>query len=141
MAGTHRILVVEQDLLAALTIKHMLMGGGLRDWPDLIIECRTSLRGARDAVDHADFAAILLDPELPDSHAHHTVASLHQHSPETPIVAIGVDGEGVEEACILAGAATFIPKGQCTTNLLMETLQEVAGHGLAAGFKAAGQPA
>lgn len=139
MAAPSRILVVEQDLLAALTIRHMLQGGHV-DHAAITVDCRTSMDRAFDALQHATYSCILVDPELPDSHAQHTVASLHQYAPDIPIIVIAPDPQ-LKQPCLDNGASAFLPRDECTTAILHDCMQNVVGTMHSAGFKAEGQPA
>ncbi len=119
-AESPRILVVEGDLLAAVTMQQMMdvaFGGRAA------IDACHSLRDACMMLASRNPAALLVDPELPDSHAQHTIATLHEHTPEAAIIAIVNDGDdGLARRCLQAGARRCFQKKEATPMTLHDAV-------------------
>lgn len=123
---TKKILIVEDHPLFAeameLVISHAL--------PDVVITSASSLADAKQALDSAsEFALILLDLWLPDTHGFDGLIELRRWCPKVPIVIVSAfaDAKVVEKAFV-CGAAGFIPKASAKKELVGAVRQLLAGN-------------
>ncbi|WP_343868385.1 diguanylate cyclase domain-containing protein [Caenispirillum bisanense] len=81
------------------------------------------LADACELVKQEEFAAVLLDLSLPDSHGLDTVNGLRRSGPDIPIVILsGLDNEEVALAALQSGAQDYLVKGRADGMLLKRSI-------------------
>lgn len=130
-AGT--ILVVEDDPSLRSMLSTSLEVDGYTT-----IEARGGrLEDALRLLEERQFDAVLLDLSLPDSDGLETVASVHEHAPDVPIVVVtGVWEENLGVDALRAGAQDYLVKGEIDVKALVRALRyAVERHRLQAAFQ------
>ena len=76
------------------------------------------------------FDAILLDLTLPDSAGSDTVSRMRAAARHVPIIVLtSVDGDGIADRCLLAGADAYRQKGRLAPTELGEVLSRAIARG------------
>lgn len=126
--GRVNILLVEDNPGDVLLIRDMLTSA--KGVP-VHVECAERLADALDRLSAQSFDLMLLDLGLPDSAGIDTVAKVHAHAPDVPIIVLtGQNDEAVGASAVWAGAQDYLVKGQVTSALLIRSIRyAISRHG------------
>ncbi|HEV8629616.1 MAG TPA: PAS domain S-box protein, partial [Thermoanaerobaculia bacterium] len=114
------LLLVEDDPTQAESLRHQLAGRH----PGAEVVIAASLAAALDQLQRQNFAAVLLDLELPDSQGLDTFHAVRQAAPEAALVVItGHDDPAYAAAVAAAGAQDYLVKGSFTGDMLQRSLR------------------
>lgn len=120
-----KILIVEDHPLFAEAMQLVIS----QALTDVDITSASTLAEAKLAMEsQGEFALVLLDLWLPDTHGFDGLIELRRWSPKVPIVIVSAfaDAKVVEKA-IVCGAAGFIPKATARKDLVVAVRHIVAG--------------
>jgi diguanylate cyclase (GGDEF)-like protein len=122
MAGTHKILLVEDSADSADLVRHMLQMAWGDDGYELT-EVAT-MSAAQEPAESGGFSCALLDLSLPDASGLEGVSQLHEWAPELPIVVLtGHNDTRTAVDAVREGAQDFLLKGTVTSELLSRSIR------------------
>lgn len=122
--NSFRILMVEDEDLDAELLQTALEE---MDWPDLAFSRVYSLGDAMEELSRSPYSAILLDLDLPDGYAVHSLLRVARAAGTAPIVALSEeDDPDLATACIREGAHEFLPKSEIEPRRLARALRIAA---------------
>ncbi|MBN2312256.1 MAG: response regulator [Candidatus Hydrogenedentes bacterium] len=114
-----RILLAEDSTLSQKIISKMLERHGYR------VDVAANGREAVEALDSADYGAVLMDCQMPEMDGYEAVALIRQregNTAHTPVIAMTASEEAVaRERCIAAGMDDYLTK-PIDSEALSETL-------------------
>jgi diguanylate cyclase (GGDEF)-like protein len=117
-----RVLLVEDNPGDARLIKEMLSKPAYSDAAYQISQAG-NYAFALQVCSHAAFDVILLDLNLPDSTGLETLEGLNETFPHIPIIVLtGLNDSGLTMRSVQHGAQDYIPKEECTTQLLTRVI-------------------
>jgi len=121
MKNSLRILLVEDNRLDVKLLMAMLANARIEQFEFTVA---SQLWEALDYLESAQFDAILLDLNLPDSKDLDTVSEIHAARPDTPIVVLtGINDESVALKAMQMGAQDYLVKGHINSELLRRSIQ------------------
>ncbi|TNC79791.1 MAG: hypothetical protein C9356_17160 [Oleiphilus sp.] len=115
-----KVLVVEDDPDDIYLIREYLGQDANKKFN---IETCQNLQSALDAISQKSFDVVLLDLGLPDAEGMEALDTLVQLDTHTPIIVLTVHDDEFGEAAIRKGAADYLPKRLCNTDLLSRAVR------------------
>ena len=116
-----RVLVIEDNLVDARLIQIMVNDAGGNAFQ---IERADRLASGLQKLAAEEFAMVLLDLSLPDSHGLGTFERVHKEFPNVPIIVMsGLDDERVAVSAVHEGAQDYLVKGQVSGPLLVRAMR------------------
>lgn len=116
-----RVLLVEDNDADARYVRKLLRETSDQGFQFDHVEC---LQDALQFLSRTAIDVVLLDLTLPDSHGFATFATVHQRSPQLPIVVVsGWDEESLAVEAVKKGAQDYLVKDQLSAHLLVRALR------------------
>lgn len=116
-----KALLIDDNPEDTRLVREMLAEGGFARF-DLDVSDR--LAGGMRRLSDGDIDVVLVDLGLPDSHGVDTIALLHAHAPDVPIVVLtGTTDEATGVKALSAGAQEYLLKGQASGVVLVRALR------------------
>jgi diguanylate cyclase (GGDEF)-like protein/PAS domain S-box-containing protein len=116
-----RLLLIEDNHTDALALGRLLKQV---DHSQFEFTHVRSLTAAMDSLAQTEFDLILLDISLPDAQGLETLASLHLHTPQIPIVVLtGIDNEELATEALRQGAQDYLVKGNMSSWLIARSVR------------------
>ena len=116
-----KILLVEDDQIDRKQMERLLKASGLSF---ALIAHADSLHTCLDLLRHADFEAVLVDLNLPDTSGLDTLVQIHQAHPGVPLIVVaGEGGGGLGLEAVARGAQDYLVKGEFGADLLARTIR------------------
>ena len=115
------VLLIEDNLDDLSLIKKMLSKA---EGVSFQLKHRNRLSAGLKRLAEGDIDAVLLDLGLPDSQGLETFVSVHDQTPELPIIVLtGFDDTAVADRAVREGAQDYLVKDQVDSNLLVRSLR------------------
>jgi diguanylate cyclase (GGDEF)-like protein/PAS domain S-box-containing protein len=116
-----RLLLIEDNHTDALALEKLIKEV---DHSQFELTHVHSLTAAMDSLARIEFDLILLDISLPDAQGLETLASLHLHTPQIPIVVLtGIDNEELATEALRQGAQDYLVKGNMSSWLITRSVR------------------
>jgi sigma-B regulation protein RsbU (phosphoserine phosphatase) len=116
-----RVLLVEDNPGDARLIREFIAESGAGVFE---VEWANSLQAGLARLEAREFAVVLLDLSLPDSHGIETFLTLHARVPSVPVVVLsGLADETVAVQAVHEGAQDYLVKGEGDGRLLVRALR------------------
>ena len=117
----NKILLIEDNPGDARLVEVLLSESDLLDCE---ITNKTSLTDGMEAMEHEDYAVILLDLTLPDSRGFQTLENLLEKFPNANVIVLtGLSDKSMGVNAVKAGAQDFLIKGDFDSDLLAKSLR------------------
>jgi diguanylate cyclase (GGDEF)-like protein len=115
-----RILLVEDSAPDADLVMALLDEGQ----PDIVVDHRTSLASALEALRSHEYTAALADLSLPDAEALDVVEALRTAEPDLPLVVLtGRADDDLALAALARGAQDYVGKSELTARVVLRALR------------------